>query len=131
MSERRLVTPALVPFHHICPPTLPADPGPEQEEIEMLRQQLAKASLEANDSTGGAGVSTAPNTANENAPQPLSGGLVSEERSTSCRTWCQRVHRRLQRHSVPPRMNWASIISSALAEPSTPQRKMPLTPYQV
>lgn len=49
---------------------------PEQEEIEMLRQQLAKASLEANGSSGGAGLGAAPNIAKENAPELFSGRLV-------------------------------------------------------
>lgn len=79
LSDRTLVTPALAPFRDHFPSTPLADPGPEQEEIEMLRQQLAKASLEASDSSGGAGVSRAPNTANEDAPGPSSGRLVSEE----------------------------------------------------
>lgn len=43
----------------------------------MLRQQLAQASLEASDSSGGAGVSRSPNTANMSAPKPLSGRLLS------------------------------------------------------
>lgn len=48
----------------------------EQEEIEMLRQQLAKASLEASDSSGGAGLSRALTIAKENAPEFLSGRLA-------------------------------------------------------
>lgn len=120
LSDRRLVPPALAPFRDHFPSTLFADPGPEQEEIEMLRQQLAKASLEASDSSGGAGVSRAPNTAKEDAPGPSSGRLVSEEVMKSSPrvvvvvvTANVFVHHRLQRYSVRPRIHCGgSYISS-------------------